>query len=93
MSRIPPPGYSATWPHMSARRRAYDWWSSTAYLAEDAESGKTLGPAAIMDFSRQRYAGYAGFWAFPEYAATDAATGKVRYPSAIMDFSGDRYAG
>ncbi|MEO1989616.1 MAG: hypothetical protein ABGX47_23655 [Martelella sp.] len=37
-----------------AKRRA--WWASAAYFAVDAESGEALGPAAIMDFSGDRYA-------------------------------------
>ena len=38
----------------ATRRRA--WWASAAYRAVDANSGQTLTPAAIMDFSGNRYA-------------------------------------
>lgn len=31
------------------------WWNSAAYQAGDADTGQTLGPAAILDFSGQRY--------------------------------------
>ncbi len=67
------------------------WWASAAYPIADADTGLTLGPAAILDFGGNRYATIEGWWELPAYAAGDAE-GIGGPPAVVLDFSSDKYA-